>query len=200
MIRKTATITAASIAGIILAGGAAVGANIGILNSSEDDTLGQLSAELQPAPESTSTSPDTSPSVERFTVDAAGTVAVRHVGDAIEVENVSPNTGWSWDDVSDSDTVIQLTFRHAASGEVLDFVARTDEAGVVTARVERRSTTPPTTPATTPATLGTAPGTTAGPDANRYDDDRDDDAGYDDRDDDDHEREEHEHEGWDSDD
>lgn len=198
MIRKTATITAASIAGIILAGGAAVGANIGILNSSEDDTLGQLSAELQPAPESTSTSLDTSPSAERFTVDAAGTVVVRQVVDGIEVESVSPNTGWSWDDVSDSDTVVQLTFRHSGSGEVLDFVARVDEAGVITARVERRSSTPATTPATAPATLGTAPGTTAGHDDHR-DDDRDDD-GYDDRDDDDHDREEHEHEGWDSDD
>jgi len=45
MVRRTAAITAASIAGVILAGGAAIGANIGILNAADDSKLGDLSAE-----------------------------------------------------------------------------------------------------------------------------------------------------------
>ncbi len=49
MIRKTAAITASSIAGIVLAGGAAVGANVGILNAASSSDLGQLSAEVSSA-------------------------------------------------------------------------------------------------------------------------------------------------------
>ena len=45
MIHRTASITAASIAGVILAGGAAVGANVGILNAADNSELGSLSAD-----------------------------------------------------------------------------------------------------------------------------------------------------------
>ena len=62
MIRKTAAITAASIAGVVLAGSAAVGANIGILDAADDTGLGTLSAEAAisaPAEPSTTTAPST---------------------------------------------------------------------------------------------------------------------------------------------
>ncbi len=45
MNRRTSLVTAATVAGTILAGSAAVAANIGVLSAAEDNSIGNLSAE-----------------------------------------------------------------------------------------------------------------------------------------------------------
>lgn len=180
MIRKTAAITAASIAGVIIAGGAAVGANIGILNAADDNSLGNLSAQAPittPAIASTTTlAPfvkvtDSSGSTQSFMVDTAGTVEVRVDDSGLHFSDVRTNQGWSWEKPSDSDKgTITVTFTSGV--DKLEFSAALNDDGTISASVDR----PISTSAPTQATVNSSPG---------YSDDDDDDLDeYEDKDDD----------------
>ncbi len=191
MIRRTAAITAASIAGVVLAGSAAVGANIGILNASDDSGLGTLSAETAAAepdagPVSSVGATDES-GVRSFTVDTAGTVAVAADEAGLRLVDVRADDGWTWRETAGDPGTLAVTF--TSGGDTLVFVASSNADGSIAARVDRPAVTQ------TPASGVTAP---ASVDAGGGDDGHEDE-GYEHegRDDDD---EGYEHEGRDDDD
>ena len=82
--RRTALVTAAGIAAVVVAGAFAVGANVGILDASSDDEIGTLSAAgdlvpttaATPAPLTTTPATSTTAAAQTYLVDAAGTVTV----------------------------------------------------------------------------------------------------------------------------
>lgn len=150
MIRKTAAITAASIAGVILAGGAAVGANIGILNAADDNLLGDLSAEAPittPFTEPTATEQpianlsDSDGSTQSFAVDTAGTVEVETDGSGLRLSDVRTNQGWSWQETSSDSRTVKVTF--SSGSDNLEFTATTNDDGTISASVDRPIITPP---------------------------------------------------------
>lgn len=175
MIRKHAIITAASIAGVILAGGAAVGANVGILGAADNGTIGNLSAEsvvatAEPLPQPSPGADEPSPTIQTFAVDAAGEIDVERTGTGLAPAEVRTSPGWAWQDAGSSDDVIAVRFSSAS--EVLEFRAALDGDGAITATVER--------PTPDPASTGAA-------DERYEDDDRyEDEVDHDDHDDDDH--------------
>jgi hypothetical protein len=194
MIHRTASITAASIAGVILAGGAAVGANVGILNAADNSELGSLSADATistpeditistVAPSGLVDDSQDGPIAQTFTVDAAGMVDVEADGSGVRVTQVRTKAGWSWEETAKSSAAVELTFTSGA--DTLEFVAYREVDGTLTARVDRPVTASGTTPPAAVATTGSS-----------YDDD------HDDYDDDEHEddHDEVEHEGRDDDD
>ena len=206
MIRKTAVVTAASIAGVMLAGTAAVGANIGILNAADDTGLGTLSAEAAISataePTATTVQPDPSPAtsmvvpadasdaprVQTFTVDAAGTIDVELDDAGLHVKAVDANDGWSWKEADSESGTLAVMF--TSGDEKLEFLAALTPDGSIAARVDQPVVTQ--RPAPTPsAALNPAPAPAPAPAAG-YDDDE-----YEHEDDD---HDEYEHEGHDDDD
>ena len=194
MIRKTAAITAASIAGVILAGGAAVGANIGILNAADNNSLGNLSAEApitSPSIEPPTTlAPivavsDSNGSSQSFTVDVAGTVEVDFDDTGVHLSDVRTNQGWSWEETSTDSGSVAVTFTSGA--DTLEFSATPNDDGTINASVDRPIVTPAT--AQPPAVSSSR---------NYSDDDHDE---YEDDDHDEYEDDDHdEYEGGDLDD
>ncbi len=189
---RTTLITVAAVAGVVIAGGAAVAANIGILDAADDDELGTLSAAIDPSggtevidvyPRSTTSTSieDGAGATQAFTVDRAGLVTVaRHTG-ALRVAEVVANPGWTWS--VDADDAATVAVRFTDGTRTLVFPAPLGPEGGVAGAV---SETPP------PPVVGPT----------GSDDDHDDDRG-DDHDDDEHEDEqehEDEHEGRDDDD
>jgi hypothetical protein len=198
MIRKTAAITAASIAGVIIAGGAAVGANIGILNAADDNSLGNLSADMPtttttvevPAslPPTIDDISDSSDTAQSFAVDVAGTVEVQTSNGGLELGDVRTNQGWSWEETSSDNNAVIVIF--TSGTDTLEFSATANADGTISASVDRPSIAPAQTPAATSSPSYR--------DDDEYDDDDDD--RYED-DDDDYDYDEHdEHEGRDDDD
>ena len=182
MIRRTAAITAASIAGVIIAGGAAVGANIGILNAADNNSLGDLSAE---APITSSTNepvfsapsivraPASSDSSQSFDVDVAGTIEIESDDAGIRLGEVRTNQRWSWEDTtSDPETI---TVRFTSGTDTLEFTATSNDDGTIEATVGRPGVGSPT--ATNQATGS----------SDEYDDGGRDDHGEDDHGEDEHE-------------
>ena len=193
MIRKTAAITAASIAGVILAGGAAVGANIGILNAADDNALGDLSAEapittlyteptatVQPIVNST----DSNGSSQSFGVDTAGTVEIDTDGSGLQLSDVRTNQGWSWQETRTDQNAVTVTFTSGA--DTLEFTATQNDDGTISASVDRPIIT--AAPSQTPATP-----TYSDDEYDEYEDDEYDDDEYEDD-------EGYEHEGREDDD
>lgn len=200
MLHKTAVATAASIAVVVIAGATAVGANIGILDSSDDDAFGQLSAVSVPSttapPELLSTAatppPTTAgPELTTFDVEGIAAVTVARDGDTLTVVAVEPQPGWTWSvERDDGEVEVEL---QSASEEVDVYLSVLD--GQVQTRIER-SALPSAT--TQPPVVGA---TSSGYDDDHEDDDRYDDD-YEDDDHDDHEDDDHEdeYEGRDDDD
>ena len=185
MIRKTAAITAASIAGVVIAGGAAVGANIGILNAVDDNSLGELSAETvitTPSIEtdgSVGSSVDvaSSPrSIQSFDVDVAGTVDIESGPAGLRLVEVQTSEGWSWVDTTTEPGTISLTF--ASGTDRLEFSAVSADDGTIDANVDRPIVTP------APQATSPAPGVHVDDDD---DEDHDNDEDYEEDDDDYHE-------------
>jgi hypothetical protein len=197
---RTTLITGTAIVGVVLAGGAAVAANIGILDAADDDRLGTLSAtgDLVAGEttvidvfvdETRTTRFETNGASRAFAVDRAGIVEVGERGDLLGVAAVTASPGWSWSvDVDDAPSVVVsltdgvrtlvFTATRAADGSIAGDVAET-----------------------TPPMAASAPIATSGPGDDHDDDDRDQ---YDEHEDDDDEHEddddEYEHEGRDDDD
>ena len=85
MKHKTAIASAASIAGVLLAGATALGANLGIVNSS--DQLGELSAvsetvATQPTVPGTSTTTEAGPELIAYQIPEVGIVTIARSDDA----------------------------------------------------------------------------------------------------------------------
>lgn len=212
MIRRTAAITAASIAGVILAGGAAVGANIGILNAADDSNLGELSAQALPTTTVVTQAETSIPTIldslasndqqQSFTVDAAGQVDLVVDDSGISLAEVRPNQGWTWSESTTSDGSVVVEF--SSGSDRLIFTATGNDDGTIAARVDRPASG--STQGTAPVATGpitTVPTTSddgSYDDEYEYDDDDDDDDHeYEDHDDDDDD-DDHEYEGHDDDD
>ncbi len=199
MIRRTAAVTAASIAGVVLAGSAAVGANIGILDAADDTGLGTLSADAAIATpvdsDVTTTMPDTTPSPsavtvlpiddsaqQTFAVDVAGTVDIEADESGLEVKAVHANDGWTWQKTSRRHDAVTLTF--SSGSDTLEFVASLAADGSIDARVDRPIVTSTSPRATPPAPY---PAPSGGSTDDEYEDDHHDEDDDDDGDDDEHE-------------
>jgi hypothetical protein len=177
MKHRTAIVTAASIAVVILAATAAIAANLGILNSGTDTgdvgsltvnstVLGTAPSQVVRVqdPEATATSSEsgTPPSGEIlvYAVGDAGLVTLASDNSMLTVVEVTTNPGWQTAQVLDG-TGVDIGFV-SSDGTVLRFVAGFDASGIVLTSVDDL------TPVATS-------------NSGRYDDDDDD--GYDDDDD-----------------
>ena len=124
MNKRTAFITAAAVTGVMLAGTAAVGANIGILNAADSDNVGELSAAV-----TVSTEADTAPnSVEPQVIDIyldEPSVTADLAAAALVTESavVSPTSATQRFDVDDAGTV---NVRATKTGVLLDGVVVAD--------------------------------------------------------------------------
>ncbi len=182
MKHRTALVTAASVAVVILAATAAIATNLGILSSGTDTgEVGALTvasteqSEVPPAnlvsivdEEATEAASDTDPApageITAYAVGDAGVVTLNNDGSMLTIDNVTTNAGWRTAQILDG-TSVDVGFA-TADGQVLRFVAELDETGTIQTLVEDLT-----------------------PGASRYDDDHDydDDHRYDDdHDDDDH--------------
>ena len=202
MLHKTALATAASVAVVVLAGATAVGANIGILDSGDDEAFGQLSAvsvpsstvpavtmavdgsagEMVPAP----TVP-AGPEVTTFDVEGIAAVTVSRDGTSLTVVAVEPQPGWTWS-VEREDDQVEVELR-STTEEVDVYLTVLD--GQIRTRVERTALQAPS-PGTVPPTGPT--GAYDDDDEYEYDDhdDEDDHDEYDDHDDEDDDHDEYE--------
>ncbi len=219
MDRRTSLITAAAVGGALLIGSGAVAANIGVLNSAQDDSIGNLTAATaievpsstidaqlasvnpqdQPANATASTTivdaSDGAP--QQFTVETAGSVTVEQTLTGLFVSDVQANDGWNWTTERTGANDLSVTF---VSGDMtFEFVASIGADGLMTARVDQ----PIVNIVQEPATSNGPNDSYENDDDDHDDDDHDDDDHYDD---DDHDRDDHEddghedHEGGDDDD
>lgn len=191
---RTKLITAASIAGVILAALFAVGANLGILASTNDSAVGQVSAAGDLVPPATQvvdvylddqgnpvapqagTATTTTSNAQQFVVDAAGTVDVSVVGGRAHIDRISPTNGWTARTAPASGTDAAVAFTNGT--RTLEFVASVNDDGSLAGEVTESTSPDGATPARP-----------------TYDDEDHDDGGDDREGDDDHD-----YEGGDSDD
>jgi hypothetical protein len=220
MNKRTSFITAGAVTGVLLAGTAAVGANIGILNAADNGNVGDLNAAVEvttptvptsvepqvidvyveePAettPMGTALSTTASEAItQEFAVDDAGTVSVRSTGTGVLLDGVVVAEGWSWT-AGQTEQGLEVRFTSADSEYV--FYASLAEDGTIVARVDEPMVNVVQVPA------GSSPATVPSNTAQSSDRDDDDPGEYDDHDqedDEDHEDEEdEEHEGGEDDD
>jgi hypothetical protein len=207
-------VTAAAIAGVLVAGTAALAANIGILDAADDSVIGELAAtdELLPVADvdapgvagldpSTTTVAPTTTTVEPATAVAqqydiadTGTVWVLATRSGVALDHVVAETGWT--PVLTQSELRSLRVDFINGDRTIVFTATVGIDGVVVVDVTEPSTVvapAPTVP--TPSTPSTAP--TSGSTTSAYSEDHDDD-----HEDDDHEEhdDDQEYEGADDDD
>ncbi|HSP28102.1 MAG TPA: hypothetical protein VLN74_06090, partial [Ilumatobacteraceae bacterium] len=102
---RTSLITTVAIAGVMLAGGAAIAANIGILSAADSSEIGELAAtELVAVPagagttSTTSTTSTTTPGVAAtsdYVVDDAGKVSLLASDDGLALAAATATDGWT---------------------------------------------------------------------------------------------------------
>lgn len=165
--RHTRLITIASIAAVVVAGAFAISANVGILNAADNNKVGQLSAAGAASTPDTqvvdvyvdspaTTTATTAAAViattavdpaaaQRFTVDAAGTVAVVANGATLRLDSVNPTAGWSWSLAQTQPTQLNVTLTNGT--RTLEFVAGLGPDGSVTANVDETTVVPDATTA-----------------------------------------------------
>ena len=124
MNKRTAFITAAAVTGVMLAGTAAVGANIGILNAADSDNVGELSAAVTVSTEADTTPNSVEPQVIDIYLDEPS-VAADPAAAALVTESavVSPTSATQRFDVDDAGTV---NVRATKTGVLLDGVVVAD--------------------------------------------------------------------------
>jgi len=223
MVRRTALVTAASIAAVVFTGTAAVGANIGILSSADDSPIGDLSATADLAAASptpievvvdlTAASAGPSPTTEAptsrddassarseaFQVDQAGIAVITVVDRTLVVESVDASPGWSYspDDDAPDDSV---EVRFASGSEVLVLEVDLLDDGTLQAAITRPAGASNSggAPSTRPPAPAASPTADVGQVVNGSDDESsDDDHGGDEVED---RHDDNEHEGRDDDD
>jgi hypothetical protein len=154
MKHRTAIVTAASVAVVILAATAAIATNLGILNSGTDTgEVGALTVattdqtEVPPAPvvvvtddEATSepSAPETTSEpageITAYAVADAGIVTLENDGSMLTIVDVQANPGWQTAQILDG-TGVDVGFVNA-DGTVLRFIAALDADGSVRTVVE----------------------------------------------------------------
>lgn len=191
MLKKRTVVTSLSIAAIVLAGGAAVAANVGILSAADDTPMGTLSAEADlatVAPMSPS-STTAAGAPQRFVVENAGQVEVLRSGDTLALGEVLPSTGWEASPGAGTSDSAEVTF--TSGTDRLIFTATLDADGTVTGAANRPGQSTELIPQATAASASTG-----------TDDDDQADSDYDqaDDDDDDHDKADHDNKKDDHDD
>lgn len=188
MVRRTALITAASVAGVVIAGAAVVGANIKILDSAAEGPVGELSATTVPVAETASVGrPDES---QTYAVGEAGTVLVERYGAELRLTSVTPAPGWTHTVDTQAPDVLLVTFTDGTT--TYQFLATVGAEGNISAGVSQpvddvvvlpgsagASSGPPgadpgssgSTAAPAPAPVPSAPSAVSGDDDGAYEDD-----------------------------
>jgi hypothetical protein len=196
---RTSLVTAAAVAGVLIAGTAAVAANIGILDSADDSAIGDLAAtdELLPTADA-GTTPSTTmavtevtappttaagPAVQQYDIEATGTVWVATTRSGIALDHVDTMDGWIAALSQNDLRSLQVLFTNGDRTVV--FTAALGDDGSVIVDV----TEPTTVVAATPGGATAAGSTSSASSSSQYDDDHDD-----------HEYDSHEYEGADDDD
>lgn len=205
MDRRTSLITAAAVAGVLFVGSGAIAANIGVLNSTEDDSIGNLSSEValevptstietqvidvyveDPTLAPTTVAENSDSTTQEYAVEGAGVVIVEQTEMGLFVNGVQANDGWTWTARQSAVDEVDVTF---TSGDTTYlFHAEAGPDGLVAARVEQPITD-----------VGAGPAPTSANGSNNSDDRYDDDDDHDDEHDDDDEHEDA-YEGSDDDD
>ncbi len=207
---------------MLLAGTAAVAANIGILNKADSSTIGDLTAtdELLPTagadadipttvtiesvPSTTPTTPTTladtpdTTAAQQYDIAGTGTVWVMTTTSGVALDHVVAETGWT-PTLTQAD-LRSLRVEFVNGDRTVVFTASIGDDGRVIVDVTEPTTIVAATPAAPTATPSAAPATGDRYEDDEYeDDDRYEDDEYEDHDDD-HEDDEHEYEGADDDD
>ena len=217
---RTTLITGLAIAGVVLAGTAAIAANIGILNSTDDSSIGSLTAtddlaqtspaevEVQltetitsttvPAP---TTTESTVPAGSSYVVADAGSVTVAATPTGLALLGSAANPGWTAEAVQADPGTLTVTFR---TGErTVVFVATLGANGEIVADVTEpivvmgAAPSGPAPAAATPPAASTSSGSYDDSHESEYEDD---DHEYDDHDDSHESDDSHEYEGAEDDD
>ncbi|MBK6968126.1 MAG: hypothetical protein IPH29_03125 [Candidatus Microthrix sp.] len=210
MLKKRTVVTALSIAAIVVAGGAAVAANVGILNAADNTPMGTLSAEADlatvAAPSSSSTAAATPAGTpQRFVVESAGQVEVLRDGAKLTLGEVLPSAGWQARPGAVTSDSAEVTF--TSGTDELVFTATLAGDGTVTGAAKRPGQSVETIPQA-PATASTDGHDDDHADSDHADDDHDradhdaadHDKGDHDNKSDDHEDKDHDSHGEDDDD
>ena len=214
---RTSLITAVAVAGVLVAGTAAIAANIGILNSTDDSSIGSLSATDDLVDETSTTSVATTLATtttttpedsatnagDSYVVDDAGVVTLSSASGSLALVSVVPQPGWTVTSSQPDAVRLEVSFTNGVRTLVFSAVLGPDD--VVTADVVEPVDVVGA-PAATPQT--SSPTTTIDDDHDddgyEYDDDDDDDDfdddDHDDFDDDDDDDDDDEYEGADDDD
>jgi hypothetical protein len=172
---RISLVTALAVGATVIAGSGAIAANIGVLTSADDDSIGNLSAETpvqspsttengqvvdvyleDPVVASTDASGTTAEpataaterAVQEFTVEAAGTVAVDQSDTGLVVTEVVASEGWLWKTEQTSTTEVTVIF--ASTDTIYEFVASVNADGDIVARVDQPIVNVVQVPAPTP--------------------------------------------------
>jgi hypothetical protein len=203
---RTTLVTAAAIAGVLIAGTAAVAANIGILNAADDSALGELAAtdELLPpaptlGPTTVATVATTAPSstvvettlptgvAQQYDIEGAGSVWLMTTTSGLALDHVVAVPGWS--PLLSQGDLRALRVDFTNGDRTIVFTASLGGDGTVVVDVTEPSTVFAQAPAAgaTQSPVGASPTTSSGYDDDHGDDEYDDhgDDEYDDDDDDD---------------
>ncbi|HMS49579.1 hypothetical protein [Candidatus Neomicrothrix sp.] len=161
MLKKRTVVTALSIAAIVVAGGAAVAANVGILNAADNTPMGTLSAEADlatvAAPSSSSTTAATSAGApQRFVVESAGQVEVLRDGAKLTLGEVLPSAGWQARPGAVTSDSAEVTF--TSGTDELVFTATLAGDGTVTGAAKRPGQSVETIPQATASSTSSAGG------------------------------------------
>ena len=217
---RTTLVTAAAIAGVLIAGTAAVAANIGILNAADDSTLGELAAtdELLPSepaslPTTVATVATTAPSstapettlptgvAQQYDIEGAGSVWLMTTTSGLALDHVEAVPGWS--PLLSQGDLRSLRVDFTNGDRTIVFTASLGADGIVVVDVTEPSTVFAQAPAAgaTQSPVGASTTTSSGYDDDHDDDEHDEYDEYDDEyEDDEYDDDEHEYEGADDDD
>lgn len=159
---RTSLITIAAIAGVLIAGTAAVAANIGILNAADSSQIGELTA----TDDLTAPSP-TSSKVQQYDIESAGSVWVAAARNRLALDHVETLDGWA--PAASQVDVRSVRVDFTSGARTIVFTASLAPDGTIDVDV------------TEPTAVGAADR-----DDDHRDDDHDDDNDHDDHDDHDH--------------
>jgi hypothetical protein len=139
MAHRTSLITAVSVAAVVLASAAAVGANLGILNVADAGPVGDLSASAATprtsGPEVVNVYVDDTKGTtsQQYKVEKAGTIGVVTTKKGVRLDTISVKPGWKWKLVQNAQKRLTVTFKSKST--TYDFVAVLGSSGKLTARV-----------------------------------------------------------------
>jgi hypothetical protein len=196
---RTSLLTAAAIAGVLLAGTAAVAANIGILNAADSSEMGDLTATDELLPGVGADVDTTSVTAQQYDIAGTGTVWVMTTRSGLALDHVVAEPGWSSVLTQGDLRSLQVDFTNG--DRTIVFTAALGGDGTVVVDVTEPTTVLAQAPALTPS-VGATPTTAA---SGQYDDDQYEDEDHDEyesesEDHDEYEDEDHEYEGADDDD